>query len=154
MLEGCWRPAPRPPGFIALSHQQVLPNGLAGFERTETGMAAEGSRCAGRSPAQRGSENLPTAVSACSQLVRMGISWQVELNRPGKGSRYFPAVCPLAHVPVERRCSRTVHQWPCGPARIHRALPETVLAECPARRSSGPLRVPWAYRRGRPESET
>jgi hypothetical protein len=27
-------PAPSPPGFIALGHQQVLPNGLAGFART------------------------------------------------------------------------------------------------------------------------
>jgi hypothetical protein len=39
-LEGCWGPAPRPPGFIALGHQQVLPNVLAGFERTEAGVAA------------------------------------------------------------------------------------------------------------------
>jgi hypothetical protein len=60
-LEGCWGPAPRPPGFIALGHQQVLPNVLAGFERTETGVAAEGSHCAGRSPALLGSENLSTA---------------------------------------------------------------------------------------------
>jgi hypothetical protein len=48
---------PRPPG----GNQQVLPNVLAGFERTEAGVAAEGSNCAGRSPAQLGSENLSTA---------------------------------------------------------------------------------------------
>jgi hypothetical protein len=60
-LEGSWGPAPRPPGFIALGHQQVLRNGLAGFERTEAGVAAEGSHCAGWSPAQWGSENLSTA---------------------------------------------------------------------------------------------
>jgi hypothetical protein len=60
-LVGCWGPAPRPPGFIALGHQQVLPNVLAGFERTEAGVAAEGSHCAGWSPAQLGSENLSTA---------------------------------------------------------------------------------------------
>ena len=35
-LEGCWGPDPRPPG----GHQQVLPNVLAGFERTEAGVAA------------------------------------------------------------------------------------------------------------------
>ncbi len=56
-LAGCWGPAPRPPG----GHQQVLPYGLAGFERTEAGVAAEGSHCAGWSPAQLGSENLSTA---------------------------------------------------------------------------------------------
>jgi hypothetical protein len=38
-----------------------LPNGLAGFERTEAEVAAKGSHCAGRSPAQWGSENLSTA---------------------------------------------------------------------------------------------
>ena len=30
-MEKCWGPAPGPPG----GHQQVLPNVLAGFERTE-----------------------------------------------------------------------------------------------------------------------
>ena len=35
-LERCWGPAPKE--FIALGHQQVLPNGLAGFERTEAGV--------------------------------------------------------------------------------------------------------------------
>jgi hypothetical protein len=38
-----------------------LLNVLAGFERTEGGVAAEGSSCAGRSPAQLASENLLTA---------------------------------------------------------------------------------------------
>jgi hypothetical protein len=51
-LEGCWGPAPRPPGFIALGHQQVLRNVLAGFVRTEAGVAAFGSHCAGWSPAK------------------------------------------------------------------------------------------------------
>jgi hypothetical protein len=60
-LEGCWGPAPRPPGFIALGHQQAWPNVLAGFERTEAAVAAEGGHCAGRSPAQLASENLLTA---------------------------------------------------------------------------------------------
>jgi hypothetical protein len=59
-LEGCWGPAPRPPGFIALGHQQVLPNVLAGFERTEAAVAAEGSRSAGRRPTLFGSRNLAT----------------------------------------------------------------------------------------------
>ena len=40
-LEGRRGPAPRPTGFIALGHQQVLPNVLAGCERTEAGVAAE-----------------------------------------------------------------------------------------------------------------
>ena len=53
--------SPQTPGIIALGHQQVLPNVLAGFERTEAGVAAEGSHCAGWSPAQWGSENLSTA---------------------------------------------------------------------------------------------
>ncbi len=57
-LEGCWGPALRPPRFIDLGHQQVLPDVLAGFERTEAGVAAEGSHCAAGSPAQLGSENL------------------------------------------------------------------------------------------------
>jgi hypothetical protein len=59
-LEGCRGSAPRPPGFIALGHQQVLPNVLAGFERTEAAVAAEGSHCAGRSPTLFGSRNLST----------------------------------------------------------------------------------------------
>jgi gamma-glutamylcysteine synthetase len=48
-----------PPGFIDLGHQQVLPNVLAGFERTEAEVAAEGSHCATGSPALLGSENVP-----------------------------------------------------------------------------------------------
>jgi hypothetical protein len=60
-LEGCWGPAPRPPGFIALGHQQVLPNVLAGSELTVAGVATEGSHCAERSPAEWGSEKLSTA---------------------------------------------------------------------------------------------
>ena len=52
----CGTTRARPPG----GHQQVLPNVLAGFERTEAGVAAEGSHCAGWSPAQLGSENLST----------------------------------------------------------------------------------------------
>jgi hypothetical protein len=57
-LEGCWGPAPRPPRG---GHQQALPNVLAGFARSEAGVAAEGSHCAERSPAQLSSENLSTA---------------------------------------------------------------------------------------------
>jgi hypothetical protein len=45
-LGECWGPAPRPPG----GHQQVLLNVLAGFERTEAGVAAEGSHCCQAEP--------------------------------------------------------------------------------------------------------
>ena len=99
-LEGCWGPAPRPPGFIALRHQQVLLNGLAGFERTEAGVAAEGSHCAGRSPAMLGSENLATAslrrsscfsAEPCPGTVKR---WRNGQNGMFQSPRYRRAALP------------------------------------------------------------
>jgi hypothetical protein len=93
-LEGSWGPAPRPPGFIALGHQQVRPNVLAGFERTEAGVAAEGGHIADLRPAIFGSENLSTA-----SLRRSGCFPAVPYP-PGRHLRIRqgPAVVALSHA--------------------------------------------------------
>lgn len=48
-------------GFAALGHQQVMSPVLAGSERMDERVAAEGSHIAGRSPAPLGSRKLSTA---------------------------------------------------------------------------------------------
>ena len=124
-LEGCWGPAPRPPGFIALRHQQVLLNGLAGFERTEAGVAAEGSHCAGWSPAQWGSENLATASlrrSGCfpaepcpperHRSIRQG---QAGVARLFEALKTFPAVGgQLVFAELLPACDHVPHESPSG----------------------------------------
>jgi hypothetical protein len=85
---------PRPPG----GHQQVLQNVLAGFKRTEAGVAAEGSHCAGQIPAQLGSVNLSTASlrrSGCFPAVHCPPErLRRMLQRQAVGARLFEGVRP------------------------------------------------------------
>jgi hypothetical protein len=89
-LEGCFGPS------------TGLPNGLAGFERTAAGVAAEGSHCAGQSPAQLGSENPSMAslrrsgcfaAEPCSSERRRWIpQGQAVVARLFLALKIFPAV--------------------------------------------------------------
>lgn len=58
VLEGTLRASRGPSGFIALSKQQVLPNGFASLERTEAAMTAEGSHCCPEKPGTVGFREL------------------------------------------------------------------------------------------------
>jgi hypothetical protein len=114
-------PAPDPREAM----RQALPNVLAGFERTEAGVAAEGSHCAGWSSAQWCSENLSTASlrrSGCFPAERCHPErhWRISqgqavVARLFVALKIFPAVVGqlVFAVPVPA-CDHVPHESPSG----------------------------------------